>query len=585
MKKSILILTILTWLIIVNHTIAQQSNIDFEPGKLIIKTTQSLNLQTIGYTGISSIDSLNQLFGVTSIEQIFSSAGLDQQKLELYNQIGMGRIYVLTLPDTTDILNAMETYKNLTDIEYAEPNMYLRPLEVYPCDWFFQEGSQWGLHNLDGEILLGCKARADIKAPEAWQIEKGDTNLIVGIIDTGIRRRDDSIGELRNRVWVNYAERNGLPGVDDDYNGYTDDSIGWNFVDNTPFVEPESTIICPNRLHGTRIASIIGSETDSTNYCMDMAGINWKCKLMNLKVDYCIWEDDYCDNVFSEQAVAEAIWYATNMGAKVLNLSFGGIIIKTQMLPDSFRIIEDALTFAYNSGVVSIAAMGNGEELLLPGWWKLAYYPAFSTKTLAVGATDCEDNRVIHFDEPPYWQSSYGNHLDLVAPGHDIVTLYSSSGLFAGTSASTPFVVGIASLVITHKKKLIPNEVLTAEQIYEVLRHTADDTVGHTYNQWGEFEDTLCWDKFYGWGRANAFKALVAVSHGDVNNDSQIDVNDITYLINYLFKGGPPPVPVMDMADANCNKKVSIADTVYLINYLFKGGSAPSLCYTDCSQP
>ncbi len=77
----------------------------------------------------------------------------------------------------------------------------------------------------------------------------------------------------------------------------------------------------------------------------------------------------------------------------------------------------------------------------------------------------------------------------------------------------------------------------------------------------------------------------MAVSHGDVNNDSRIDVNDITYLINYLFKFGPPPVPVMGMADANCDKRVSVADTVYLINYLFKGGSAPSLCYTDCSQP
>jgi hypothetical protein len=98
-------------------------------------------------------------------------------------------------------------------------------------------------------------------------------------------------------------------------------------------------------------------------------------------------------------------------------------------------------------------------------------------------------------------------------------------------------------------------------------------------------KDILCWDKYYGWGRANAFKALVAVSHGDVNNDSRIDAIDITYLINYLFKEGPPPVPVSDMADANCNKKVSVADTVYLINYLFKGGPPPSLCYTDCSQP
>jgi len=559
---------------------------DFEPGKLIIKSNQALNLQVTGYTGISLIDSLNQLFGVISIEQLFTTAGLDPQKLELYNQIGLGRIYVLTLPDTTDILNAVEAYKNLSEIEYAEPNMYLRPLDVYPCDDFFQNGAQWGLYNRDSSIWPGCKARADIKAPEAWQIEKGDTNLIVGIIDTGIRRIYDYDGELRNRVWVNYAERNGLPGVDDDSNAYTDDSIGWNFVNNSPFVEPEFPNICPGCLHGTHIAAIIGSETDSTNDCWDIAGINWKCKLMNLKVDYCIWEDDYCDNVFSEIAIARAIWYATNMGAKVLNLSFGAVLSRWHPLPDSFQTIEYVLTGAYNSDVVSIAAMGNGKEFLYPGWWKLGYYPGFSTYTLAVGATDCEDNRVIHFEELDYWQSSYGDSLDLVAPGHDIKTLPEES-YFEGTSASTPFVAGIASLVITHRKKLIPNEVLTPGDFYEVLRHTADDTVGHTYWEGDTLypEDTPCFDKFYGWGRANAFKALVAVSHGDPNNDSKIESIDIIYLIDYLFKGGPPPVPVSDMGDANCDKKVSVGDTVYLINYLFKGGSAPSLCYTDCSQP
>jgi thermitase len=266
------------------------------------------------------------------------------------------------------------------------------------------------------------------------------------------------------------------------------------------------------------------------------------------------------------------------MGAKVLNLSFGGLIIEKQMLPDSFRIIEYALTFAYDIGVVSIAAMGNGEDIAIAPQY--AFYPAFSDYTLAVGATDCNDNRV-----KTWWQSSYSDylpHIDLVAPGLDIETLPEGS-YFNGTSASTPFVAGIASLVITHRKRLIPNEVLSAEQIYEVLRHTADDTVGHTYTG-GELEDTLCWDKFYGWGRANAFKALVAVSHGDVNNDSKIDIDDINYLINYIFRGGPPPVPVSDMADANCDKKVSLSDIVFLINYVLKGGPPPSLCYTDCSQ-
>ncbi len=570
MKKFILILTILTCLIIINHTIAQELNMDFEPGKLIIKTNEALNLQVTGYTGISSIDSLNNYFGVSSIEQLLTSAGLDPQKLALYNQIGLGRIYVLTLPDTTDILNAVEAYKNLTEIEYAEPNMYLRPLEVYPCDWFFQEeGWQWGLYN-DGSYGYGCKVRADIKAPETWQIEKGDTNLIVAIVDLGINR---FLWELQNRIWVNYAERNGLPGVDDDGNNYVDDSLGWNFATNTPFVDPDIS------LHGTEMAAIIGSETDLTNYCQDVAGINWKCKLMNLKTDVYQCANDSCYVLIKATAIAEAIYYATNMGAKVINISLTRLIDMKYPLPRTDLVVEHALEYAYNGGIVTITGMGNGGEPT----YNHAYYPATSTKTLAVGATNWNDDRVTELIS--YWESSYGSHIDLVAPGLSIVTAIGPFGYTSGTSTSTAFVSGITSSVITHRKKLIPNEVLTAEQIYDVLRHTADDTVGHTYNQWGEFEDTLCFDNYYGWGRANAFKALVAVSHGDVNNDSRINAIDITYLINYLFKFGPPPVPVMDMADANCDKKVSLSDTVFLINYLFKGGPAPSLCYTDCSQP
>ena len=62
---------------------------------------------------------------------------------------------------------------------------------------------------------------------------------------------------------------------------------------------------------------------------------------------------------------------------------------------------------------------------------------------------------------------------------------------------------------------------------------------------------------------------------GDVNADGTITVSDIVYLINYLFKLGPAPIPIHGVGDANCDGKVSVLDVVYLINYLFKGGPAP----------
>jgi len=62
---------------------------------------------------------------------------------------------------------------------------------------------------------------------------------------------------------------------------------------------------------------------------------------------------------------------------------------------------------------------------------------------------------------------------------------------------------------------------------------------------------------------------------GDVNADAQVNVGDAVYLINYIFKGGPEPIPELCQGDANGDGQVNVGDAVYLINYVFKGGSAP----------
>jgi len=66
---------------------------------------------------------------------------------------------------------------------------------------------------------------------------------------------------------------------------------------------------------------------------------------------------------------------------------------------------------------------------------------------------------------------------------------------------------------------------------------------------------------------------------GDLDGDSSITVSDIVYLINYLFKFGPPPFPFSEIADANCNGRISLTDIVYLINYLVREGPKPEKCF------
>jgi len=72
---------------------------------------------------------------------------------------------------------------------------------------------------------------------------------------------------------------------------------------------------------------------------------------------------------------------------------------------------------------------------------------------------------------------------------------------------------------------------------------------------------------------------LLAVCRGDANNDGEINMLDITYIINYKYKGGPAPEPDILMGDANCNGKIDILDITGLVNYLYKGGDAPRICF------
>lgn len=170
-----------------------------------------------------------------------------------------------------------------------------------------------------------------------------------------------------------------------------------------------------------------------------------------------------------------------------------------------------------------------------------------------------------------------------MAPGESILTdlwvWYDPSphegyAYVSGTSFSAPFVSGEAALIKGQYKKLYPYGTITNTTIRDVIRYSAEDSMYYPASP-----DTAGDDDSTGYGRINAFRALLAISRGEANNDHVISIGDVNYLINYLFKGGPPPKPVKSIGDANCDGKVSISDIAYLNNYLFKGGPKPPICY------
>jgi len=136
---------------------------------------------------------------------------------------------------------------------------------------------------------------------------------------------------------------------------------------------------------------------------------------------------------------------------------------------------------------------------------------------------------------------------------------------FGGTSAASPIVSGIASLLIARDPSL------TVDEIYDVLRYSAVTDL-----DWGSIDPP---DLEFGWGRVDALRAMLAIARGDANNDGTVNNSDQAYIVDYVFKSGPGPKPDRRTADANCDADINVGDALYIINYVFKGGPAPPICF------
>ncbi|OGH64051.1 MAG: hypothetical protein A2821_03535 [Candidatus Magasanikbacteria bacterium RIFCSPHIGHO2_01_FULL_41_23] len=292
----------------------------------------------------------------------------------------------------------------------------------------------------------------------AWDYSTGSADVIVAVIDNGF---DTFHPDLQQNVWKNTKE---IPDnkIDDDHNGYVDDVWGWSFLDGTNNPQPSVANLTAEEKkdglfsHGTFVAGVIGAVGNNNR---DGVGINWRVKLMNIRV--------LGNNGYGELApLGKAIRYAVDNGAQVINVS---------MVGDKDENTASAVKYAYEKGVVVVAAMGNYNGNLNNN----LMYPACAdadtglTMVLGVSAVNAE-RRLASF-------SNTGSKcVDITAPGVDIgstVRYSPNDGLsetyvrgWQGTSFATPFVSGAAALV----KSIRPE--WKAPQIYEALLSTTHHT-------------------------------------------------------------------------------------------------------------
>lgn len=384
----------------------------------------------------------------------------------------------------------------------------LAPLasNAQPNDTYFVGEGSWGQSYADQWAIK----RVGMENPQSvWaSLGSNPSEVTVAVIDTGLDWNHADISW--DMLWKNEEE---IPdnGIDDDGNGYVDDIIGWNFFEN-------SNKPWDHDGHGTFVTGIINADT---NNAKGIAGMNPHARVMVLKA---------INNFGHSRAsyLAQALYYATDNGAKIVNMSVGG----KGLTP----LEKEAVDYAVSKGVFIVVAAGNeaikAEEFGIAGL----------ENVLTVAATGTNDKRVVF--------SNWGAAVDVAAPGVDVLSLrarrtdflagspdieYDETAAYvgddkryyraSGTSFSAPIVTGAASLLLSK------DPTLTHEDLHQLLTQSARD-IG-----------TPGIDQYTGYGLLDVRAALAA--------DKGFFISALINDVQIVADGGGQSVEVLGTAAAD----------------------------------
>ena len=502
-----------------------QSSAPYVPGEVIVKykdgTVAALAAEGTGPVALKALGA--------EVATDFSAEGLDN-------------LQALDITGPISVKEAIAELENSPYVAYAEPN-YIISLSLpetdpagpdeagdfsalaFPNDPKFAD--QWGLSNTG---QTGGVSGADIKALKGWEITKGSDTIVVAVLDTGV---DYTHPDLAGNIWINPGE---IPnnGIDDDGNGYVDDVYGYDFInnDNDPM---------DDNGHGTHCAGIIGALG---NNGIGVAGVNWKVKIMPLKF---LRADGTGDTAASLNAIA----YARRMGADIISCSWGGKA-KSQALRDAI---------ASTNALFPCAAGNEGSDND-----KTPHYPSgFDLpQIISVAASDAKDGI------PAF--SNYGaTKVDVAAPGDWIMSTYPTSlghqyVKMKGTSMATPFVSGLAALLLAKEPSLTPAKLKAR------IMDTVDKLPGFA-------------GKTVSGGRINVYKALGGGGstpgvipipgmskpprdlngdgrYEDLNGNGRADYSDVVTFFKYMdWISKNEPVEAFDFSG---NGRIDFTDVVKL---------------------
>ncbi|MEI7980606.1 MAG: S8 family serine peptidase [Bacteroidota bacterium] len=449
----------------------RQQQFDFVPGEILIKykdEVQVTNLKVLGIvqTGLSSIDSVFIRHKVSNAGRLFPKEQQLKSKTMLrgfngqeFEQPSLHNIYKLTLPQESNLFQAIEELKKDSNVVYAEPNYILSitndkavspiltekdllnsPLSIVNCPLSIPANPLSAPANSappksppNDPLYPQQWYIPAVHADEVWDTVNGkDTTQVICVLDTGV---DWLHPDLQNKIWINPGEIPGN-GIDDDGNGYVDDVRGWDWInnDNNPM---------DDNSHGTHVAGIAAAEA---NNGIGISGVCHGAKIMALKVFQSSGRGDVA-------TITQGINYAKNKGATVINMSFGSYARSLTM--------EAALANAYSTCVL-VAAAGNDNNFIgpqldcahQPG---TPFFPAALSFVLGTQAPSGCGWGFSNYDNNPVY-SDYADLLnyEMKAPGNDILSTIPNGNyrVYEGTSMAAP----VISASVAVYKSLFTND-------------------------------------------------------------------------------------------------------------------------------
>ena len=395
------------------------------------------------------------------------NALLDEYHLEVMrvdDQQANGYVVRLTSASTENPIKIANGLRQHRSVKLAEPDFSMRvALAAYrPTDTLFP--SQWHLENNGG---IGLTAGADVKAPDAWEITRGDRSIVVCIMDDGVQTDHPDLSSPGKLV-APY-------------------DFGEDDLDPRPVLSDDN--------HGTACAGVAVADENGSG----VVGLSPGCAMMPIRTS----------GMISDSSIEALFNHARTKGADVISCSWG---VASEFFTLSTRM-KRAISRAASEGrdgrgCVILFAAGN-EDVPVNGKKEGKNYRsgfAIHPHVVAVSASNSHDKRS-HY-------SNYGPEIWISAPssgsgGRRIVTTdrsgssgyqqgdYTTSNGFGGTSSSTPLVAGLCGLILS------VNPDLTAVEVKEILKESTDkiDPANGNYNAEGHSDE-------YGWGRINAARAV-----------------------------------------------------------------------------